>query len=113
MGCPCTTSRNILDERLNEIVDDCYITLLPAEDYLKIVKNAVNSDKNINDKFIFQTEILDFTIKSTNLYIQLSYLKSVLINFNESGVKCYIIFALLFLCKFESCFKIMRFTLKS
>jgi len=109
MGCPCLKPKNILDENLNEILDDCRITYLSPEQYFKIIEIAVKSKKDLNEKFNFQTEILDLTLKSTNLYLQLTYLKSVLINLEERGIKCYIIFCLLFLCKFENLQKLNKY----
>ena len=108
MGCPCIQHKNGIDEHLNDILVDTKITNLLSEDYLKIIKKAVNSKKDLNEKFNFQTDFLDLTLKSTNLYLQLSYLKSVLINLNERGIKCYIIFALLFLCKFQTMEKLNK-----
>ena len=102
MGCICFKPKDTVEEELNLIIEDCKIRSLSSEKYIQIIKNAVNSNVDINDKFNFQTEILDLTIKSKELYLPISYLKSLLINLNEKAIKSYIIFALIFLCKFET-----------
>ena len=102
MGCECNTGRNVLEENLNEILEDTRINSLPTAEYIKIIKKAIKSNKNLNDNKIFQSEILDYILKPNYLFIQISYLKNTLINLDEDAIKCYIIFSLLFLCKIDT-----------
>jgi len=101
MGCTCSKGKNALDDNLNEIIEDAKISNIYPEEYLLIIKKAIRNKKNLNDKFIFNSEILEVALKSTNLFTQGTYLKILLINFTEKMAKCSILFSLLFLCKFK------------
>jgi hypothetical protein len=102
MGCTCSKSRNSFDESLNNIIEDTRIYHIYPEEYLNIIKKAIKSKKDLNDKFNFQTEIIEVAMKSTNLYIEITYLKNTLTNLPEEKAKCFLTFSLLFLCKFSS-----------
>ncbi len=102
MGCTCSKGRNAIEENLNEIIEDARISHIYPEEYLLIIKKAINSKKDLNDKFNFQTEIIEIALKSTNLFLKLTYLKSTLVNLTDENAKGLLTLALLFLCKFNS-----------
>lgn len=102
MGCTCSKGRNAIDESLNEIIEDAKLSHIFPEEYLQIIKKAVKSKKDLNDKFNFQTEIIEVALKSTNLFLQITFLKNTLVNLTEERAKSLLTLSLLFLCKFNS-----------
>ena len=100
MGCTCSKARNALDDNLNEIIEDAKISHITPEEYLQIIKKAIKTKKDLNDKFNFQTEIVEVALKSTNLFVQITYLKNTLINISDDMAKSLLVFSLLFLSKY-------------
>lgn len=99
MGCNCTTEKNTLYDDLNDIIEDSRINTLTSDEFLTIIKKACRSRKDLIDKFNFQSEILDLVMKSKTLYVQITYLKNLLMSLPEEESKVLILFSLLFLCK--------------
>jgi len=102
MGCTCSKGRNSLDESLNEIIEDAKISQMTTEEYINLIKKALKSKKDLNDKLNFQTEIMEVSLRPISLFIQITYLKNTLLNLPDSMSNCLLIFALLFLCKFKN-----------